>query len=301
MIQINRVLFVGFFFVLIQGICPAQTFDKLRRDPLRSFVAQPQEEGGKVYILPIDINADGLNDVLISHAQPGESSGDEEESDWAVYLKVQGGYKQVAHTIYLNWNYIALDNRGTNGAKVITFYEDIESGDGKEEVTSGTGHLYSFDTQFIFPHIGELINSGSESFKTLFAKNYEPKIKTLSQSEVNRFYSIRVFPKGKRQDYNNDIIMYEDLKTLPRTDPNSDTTGTMLTYGIILGNYTTSETLQLQAKAEKSSQTQRPNGPKGDAVGKDRKQPDTQASPTPKTSEKATQKEKTPSVSSQNI
>jgi hypothetical protein len=55
-----------------------------------------------------------------------------------------------------------------------------------------------------------------------------------------------------------------------------------LTYGIILGNHTTSETLQLQAKAEKASQTPRTKGSKGDATDKNRKQPDPKTTPTPK-------------------
>jgi hypothetical protein len=117
------------------------------------------------------------------------------------------------------------------------------------KITDGDGHIYWFDSQFYLRQ-GKSINSDSDEFKYIFSNNYAQKIRTLSQAEINRFYRIRVFPWGKRQEYEDGDIPFEDLQVLPRTDPNSDTTGTLLTYGIILGNYTTSETLQLQAQAQ---------------------------------------------------
>jgi hypothetical protein len=139
---------------------------------------------------------------------------------------------------------------------------------------------------------GESIDTESDTFNTLFANNYAEKIKTISQTELTRFYEIKVFPVGKRQDFFDGVIQYEDLKTLPRTDPNSDTTGTLLTYGIILGNFTTSETLQLQAKAESLSKTSRTRNPKDNATDKNRKSSEKKTAPLPKSSEKPAQKEK---------
>lgn len=166
----------------------------------------------------------------------------------------------------------------------------------ENEITDGDGHIYWFDSQFYLRQ-GKSINSDSDEFKYIFSNNYAQKIRTLSQAEINRFYRIRVFPWGKRQEYEDGDIPFEDLQVLPRTDPNSDTTGTLLTYGIILGNYTTSETLQLQAQAQAggTSQTLRAKSGKGGATGKDRKQPDTKAPLAPKAPEKASRKEKTPS------
>jgi hypothetical protein len=124
MIRIGRILFVGFFLVWAQGICSAGIFyHDLRKDPVYRYLVQPQEEGANLYVLCIDMNSDGLNDLLLSHAKQGESA-DDEETDWIVYIKVPGGYKEVCHTIYLNWDYIALDNRGGQGTRATTFYYD---------------------------------------------------------------------------------------------------------------------------------------------------------------------------------
>jgi hypothetical protein len=297
MIQANKALFVGVFLVWTQGICSAGIFyHDLRKDPVDWYLVQTQEEGANLYVLSIDMNSDGLNDVLLSHARPGESA-DDEETDWKVYIKVPGGYKEVSHTIYLNWDYIALDNRGGQGTRATTFFYG--------NVSADTGYLYTFETESYFSVQGESINPGSDTFNTLFSNNYAKKIKTISQTELTRFYKIEVFPAGKRSDYDKGIITEKDLKILPRTDPNSDTTGTLLTYGIILGNHTTSETLQLQlqlqAQAEKFSRSQRAKAPqkkKSDA-GKDtspvdqppRKQQNIQAPPVSRPNPPADKKE----------
>ncbi len=283
-------------------MCSDVTFDNLIKDPLKWVVSQAQEEGAEVYVLAIDIDGDGLNDVLIGeNLVTRKNKFMKVELDWWIYLKVPGGYKEVLQSVNFNKEYLALENSATTGTRVITFFEDKRGDAQAGTVLKGDGHIFRFDPQTFFLQEGEAVNSTSDTFKTLFANNYVTRIKTLSQAEINRFYKIRVFPAGKREDYENDIIKYKDLEVLPRTDPSSDTTGTLLTYGIILGNYTTSETLQLQAQAGGTSQTLRAKGGKGGATGKDRKKPDSKVPPTPKAPEKASKKEKTPSVPSKGV
>jgi hypothetical protein len=101
MIQIGKILSLGWFLFLTQSICSAGIFyHDLRKDPVDWYLVQTQEEGANLYVLSIDMNSDGLNDLLLSHARQGESA-DDEETDWKVYIKVPGGYKEVCHTIYL--------------------------------------------------------------------------------------------------------------------------------------------------------------------------------------------------------
>jgi hypothetical protein len=289
--------------ILSHGICSDFTFDKLRKDPLGyNVMGHAQEEGSEVYLLVIDINGDGLNDALIGQKLEEKNNEYMEITpDWWIYLKVQGGYKQVTHTVCFNTDYIAMQNTDS-GTRVITFFENGRE-DRKEEAPAGSGHIYWFDSQKFYPQREkEILDPTSDTFKTLFANNYADKITTLSQTEINRFYEITVFPAGKRRDYNNQIIKYQDLPTLPRTDPNSDTTGTLLTYGIILGNHTTSETLQLQAKAEKFARSQRTKSPEKKKIdaGKDaspadqpsKNHQDTQAPPVSQPNPPADKKEK---------
>jgi hypothetical protein len=279
-----------FISILLQGNSFAFISEYLDEDPLRLFVGQPQEEGANVYVLSIDVNGDGLNDVLIRTIAL-EKRDEEVTASWWIYLKDQGGYREVSHDIDFNTDYIAVEDMGTSGTRVITYYKDDKEDDEYGEYGAGDGHIYRLSLdQFVF-NKGPKVNANSDTFKRLFADNYNQRIKTISQTDINKLYKIKVFPRGRRKDFYNGVLQYRDLPTLPRTDPNSDTTGTLLTYGIILGNYTTSETLQLQAQAGGTSQTLRAKGGKGGATGKDRKQTGPKVTPTPKASEKG----KTPS------
>ncbi len=260
LVMMNKaVLLLALVILFQQQVCHGYISKRLIKDPLKSSVTQAQEEGAEVYVLSIDINNDGLNDVLI-----GENLDDKKNEfmkvlpAWKIYLRVQGGYKRVTHTISFNTNYIAIEDLGTSGTRVITFQDD-KGGDNHPEYSPGDGSVIWIDPQEFEYRQGQKINSTNVEFERLFSNNYAKRIKTLSQSELNRFYKIKVFPAGRRQDYNKGILKYKDLPELPRTDPNSDTTGTLLTYGIILGNYTTSETLQLQAQAGGTSKALRDN------------------------------------------
>jgi hypothetical protein len=249
-------LFINLF---PQPDCHASFFDKLIRDPLMNFVSkQAQEEGRGVYVLPIDINSDGLKDVLISSDHvPGFDRFN--ANYWNIYLKVSGGYKLNVGGIRINDDFIALEDLVTSGTRVVTFIENDKPE--RDSAREGDGHITWYDPQTFIWHRGISINPEDENFKSIFADNYARKIRKVPQAEITRFYEIDVFPAGRKKDYDNDLIKDEDLKTLPRTDPNSDTTGTLLTYGIILGNHTTSETLQLQAQASGTHKAKRAKAP----------------------------------------
>jgi hypothetical protein len=129
-------LFVNLF---SQPNCHASIFDELIRDPLMDFVSkQAQEEDKGVCVLPIDINSDGLKDVLMS---PDHVPGFDRfnANYWNIYLKIPGGYRADQCGIQINDDFIALEDLGTSGTRVVTFIENDKPE--RDSAREGDGHI----------------------------------------------------------------------------------------------------------------------------------------------------------------